>query len=65
MIQLATDPNASRTAFSPLQGEDAESKSEGFEQRRRSGHAWPFLARYDHRPSRPQNQKPAARSSGS
>ena len=65
MIQLATDPTASRTSYRHAPGDD-ESKAEAFDARRsRSGHAWPFLSRYADRPARQNNQKPAASSSGS
>ena len=44
MIQLATDPNASRQSSSPLQ--DDESREGAADARlSRSGHAWPFLSR--------------------
>ena len=44
MIQLANDPNASRTSNRPEQSE-AKGSNPGA-QRGRSGHAWPFLSRY-------------------
>ncbi|MEO5669812.1 MAG: hypothetical protein ABIR26_03885 [Ramlibacter sp.] len=63
MIQLATDPTASRTAHSPVQdGEDG--KQEGF-RRSRSGHAWPFLSRHTDHPVRPNRQQAPQHSSGS
>ena len=65
MIQLATDPTASRTAHSPAQDEE-EGKPQGFEPRRsRSGHAWPFLSRSIDYPVRTNRQQTASHSSGS
>jgi hypothetical protein len=65
MIQLATDPTASRSSYRPTAGDD-ENKSDAFDTRRsRNGHAWPFLSRHADRPAHPNNQKPAANSSGS
>jgi hypothetical protein len=65
MIQLATDPTASRNGYRPAPG-DEESKAGAFDPRRsRSGHAWPFLSRHADRPARQANQKPAASNSGS
>jgi len=65
MIQLATDPTASRSSYRPTAG-DEEAKSDAFDPRRsRSGHAWPFLSRHADRPAHQNNQKPAASSSGS
>jgi hypothetical protein len=64
MIQLANDPNASRS-FRPGQGE-AEGKTSSFEAKRaRSAHAWPFPSRYAIRPARQESEKPNARESGS
>lgn len=63
MIQLANDPNASRTSYRP---EHSEAKGSNFgAQRSRNGHAWPFLSRYAARPTQQDNQKPAASDSGS
>lgn len=63
MIQLANDPNASRTfhrAAANDPGKDAEGR------RVRSGHAWPFPSRYTERPLRSEDsRKPAANDSGS
>lgn len=65
MIQLATEPTASRTSYRPAEGED-ETKAGTFEARRpRNGHAWPFLSRHTDRPARQNNLKPAAHNSGS
>jgi hypothetical protein len=64
MIQLATDPNASRTSYRP-QGEE-QAKAQAFDaQRGRSGHAWPFLSRQAIRPSRQDSQKPTSNDNGS
>jgi len=63
MIQLANDPNASRTSSRPEQSE-AKGANPGA-QRGRSGHAWPFPSKYAARPGQQDNQKPAARDSGS
>ena len=64
MIQLATDPNASRMSYRPVsEGEAKESTSDT--KRGRSGHAWPFLSRYEARPGREDNQKAVASNSDS
>jgi hypothetical protein len=62
MIQLANDPNASRTS---QQRGPNDGKPSAFSAQRRSGHAWPFLSRYAARPARDESQKPSANSSGS
>ena len=59
MIQLSSDPNASRTSFRPQEGQEKAQAA----QRRRSGHAWPFPSRYAARPQ--QEDKPSAQHSGS
>jgi hypothetical protein len=52
MIQLATDPNASRAHWGPTA---AEVKDKNLAARRlRNGHAWPFIARHGERPNGPQ-----------
>jgi hypothetical protein len=63
MIQLANDPNASRTSYRPTQNEGKGTNLST--QRGRSGHAWPFLSRYAARPAQQDNQKPTASDSGS
>jgi hypothetical protein len=63
MIQLANDPNASRTSNRPEQSE-AKGSNPGA-QRGRNAHAWPFLSKYAARPTQQDNQKPAASNSGS
>lgn len=55
MIQLATDPNASRMNWRPAAN---DGKPGSFELKRgRSGHAWPFLSRQSERPAG-QNPSP-------
>jgi hypothetical protein len=50
MIQLATDPTASRTGFRPAQSAE-ETRQPTLETRPgRTGHAWPFPSRYAARP---------------
>lgn len=57
MIQLATDPNASRSNWRPA---PAEGKENAVSVRRpRSGHAWPFIAQYVERPAATQDSKRA------
>ncbi|NML42184.1 hypothetical protein HHL11_00385 [Ramlibacter sp. G-1-2-2] len=53
MIQLATDPNASRPNWRPA---PAEAKDGTLAASRRSGHAWPFISRLEER-SEPQERK--------
>ncbi len=63
MIQLANDPNASKTSYRP---EHSEAKGSDFSAKRgRTGHAWPFLSRYAERPVQQDTPKPAASDSGS
>lgn len=57
MIQLATDPNASRTSYRPAA--QGEGKGSTATQRGRTGHAWPFLSRYEARPSKQEGSKNA------
>jgi hypothetical protein len=57
MIQLATDPTASRTSYAPGQGEDEDKAHET--RRGRVGHPWPFLSRHATRPER--EESPAAK----
>jgi len=55
MIQLATDPNASRSNWRPAA---AEAKDNAVAARRpRSGHAWPFISRHGERVPAPQENK--------
>lgn len=64
MIQLATDPNASRSPWRPAPPDGKDSTLSG--RRPRSGHAWPFIAQYAERaaPS-PDSQRTPTRESGS
>jgi hypothetical protein len=55
MIQLATDPNASRSNWRPAAGESRESTLAS--RRPRSGHAWPFIVRSTERANGSQDQK--------
>lgn len=65
MIQLANDPDASRSFQRAAAG--SEVKEAAAEERRvRGGHAWPFLSRYAGQPARTENaDKPAAQDNGS
>jgi hypothetical protein len=64
MIQLATEPTASRMSYRPVQSDGKGSTDET--QRGRPGHAWPFLSRYAARPSQQQEgRKNADTDSGS
>jgi len=57
MIQLATDPTASRMSYRLARSED-EAKDSSFDTKRgRTGHAWPFLSRYAPQPARQDGQK--------
>jgi hypothetical protein len=53
MIQLATDPNASRLNWRPAA---ADGKDQPEARRARSGHAWPFISRHGERQA-PQDAK--------
>lgn len=44
MIQLATDPNASRSNWRPAAAEARD--NDLVARRQRSGHSWPFISRY-------------------
>jgi hypothetical protein len=66
MIQLANDPNASRTSYRPQPGEPSQSEgrpSSSFEAKpgRPAGHSWPFLSRYAARPARNEDKPSAPR----
>jgi hypothetical protein len=63
MIQLATEPTASRTSYRPAASDGKGSTFES--QRGRIGHAWPFLSRYAARPSQQEGQKNTGPNSGS
>ena len=56
MIQLATDPNASRS-WHPAARDD---KRNAFSPQRRSGHAWPFLSRQPGQPASQETSKPSS-----
>ena len=64
MIQLATDPTASRTGYRPQDEDEGKAQAAGA-QRGRTGHAWPFLSRQPIRPSRQDGEKPTPTDSGS
>lgn len=57
MIQLATDPNASRSTWRPAAGEARETPLA----RRPRSHAWPFISRHAERPVAPQDHQRAPR----
>jgi hypothetical protein len=64
MIQLANDPNASRS-FARAAANDGKAGLQDAS-RARNAHAWPFLSQYAARPARQENtDKPAANDSGS
>jgi len=65
MIQLANDPETSRTSNRPEQKQSEAKGSNPTAQRARNAHAWPFLSKYAPRPTQQDNQKPAASDSGS
>ena len=54
MIQLATDPNASRSNWRPAA---ADAKDSPLARRNRSGHAWPFISRHAERVAVQQDPK--------
>ncbi|HET8746211.1 MAG TPA: hypothetical protein VFM98_11445 [Ramlibacter sp.] len=64
MIQLATDPNASRSNWRHAPG---EAKEDTLARRPRSGHAWPFIVRSSERTPGSQDRKrtPTSAASGS
>lgn len=62
MIQLANDPNTSRSGWRPVAGDD---KSRAQDPRRRPGHAWPFLARPAERPQADSRKSTPHTDSGS
>jgi hypothetical protein len=63
MIQLATDPNASRSNWRPA----GEAKETSLAARRpRSGHAWPFIVRTERtNGSQDRQRSPSSTESGS
>lgn len=65
MIQLATDPTASRMGYRPAQSAE-ENKEPALEARPgRTGHAWPFPSRYAARPGCQEGRQRAGTSSES
>jgi hypothetical protein len=63
MIQLASDPTASRVNWRPA---PADSKEMSLPARRgRSGHAWPFISRYADKPGAQQQAKKPSSEHGS
>ena len=62
MIQLASDPNASRTAWRPA---TAQGKGTAMETPRSRGHAWPFISRHGEKPSAQEPTKNIPGDSGS
>jgi hypothetical protein len=64
MIQLATDPNASRSNWRHAAGEAKESTLAA---RRPRSHAWPFIVRHAERSNASQDHKrtPTSTESGS
>jgi hypothetical protein len=63
MIQLANDPNASRSGWRPTANDGKPAALDG--QRGRSAHAWPFLSRYAARPVPQDGPKNPSNESGS
>ena len=62
MIQLATDPNASRSNWRPAAAEARQASP--VTPRSRSGHAWPFISRYGELTPTPQETKRPPKSEG-
>jgi hypothetical protein len=62
MIQLATDPNASRLNWRPAA---ADGKDQPEARRARSGHAWPFISRHGERPAEQETKRTSSTESGS
>ena len=65
MIQLANDPNASRTSWRPAAQAEKPGSTDEQQKRRRSGHAWPFLSPHASRPERPAANQTTSNDSGS
>lgn len=61
MIQLATDPKASRTGWRATPAEEARRASAP----RRSGRSWPFLSNVGERPQAPDTPRKPRNDSGS
>lgn len=60
MIQLANDPNASRTSWRA-----ADKPAANDPKRARPGHAWPFLSPHARRPAQQDGPKTPRNESGS
>jgi hypothetical protein len=63
MIQLATDPNASRLNWRPAAADAKEDSP--LARKGRTGHAWPFISRQIERPATAQPVKRTPSSHGS
>jgi hypothetical protein len=63
MIQLATDPQASRSNWRPGANEAREETD--LASRRRTGHAWPFISRHGERPATQDSKRTPNTDSGS
>jgi hypothetical protein len=63
MIQLATDPNASRRSTWRPSAEEAKEASQATS--RRSGHAWPFISRHGERPVQQDSKRAPGTDNGS
>jgi hypothetical protein len=63
MIQLATDPNASRLNWRPAAADGKENPLDA--RRARSGHAWPFISRHAERPATQENKRTPSTENGS
>jgi hypothetical protein len=61
MIQLASDPNAHRTAWRPVAAQGQGTTLEA----RRARHAWPFISPHGDKPAAQQPPKDSNGSSGS
>lgn len=61
MIQLASDPNASRMNWRPAPSEEKQASQTP----RRSGHAWPFISRYAGKPAAGEQPKKSSSEHGS
>ncbi len=59
MIQLANDPNASRTGWRPSRDEKAAMATQA--RRVRPGHPWPFLSPQARRPATQEGSTPIIR----
>ena len=63
MIQLASDPNASRATWRPVPAEAKDNALAG--RRPRTGHAWPFMTRYaEQAPSSQETKRTPTSGSG-